>query len=160
MLPLPDLLQRCRAAGVKLTPQRIAIFECLECRRGHLSAEEVYQDVLRRYPTLSFATVYNTLQLLTGMGEVRELIVDELRRRYDVNTEAHHHAVCRECHRIVDVPLNLVSGALPDAGEKIDGCDFTIERVSVQFTGLCRACGGPRSIGAPAPRQGGGTKRC
>jgi len=123
-----------------LTPQRTAIFECLESRRGHLSAEDVYQDVLQRCPTLSFATVYNTLELLTGMGEVREVIVDELRRRYDVNTEAHHHAVCRGCHRIVDVPLELVGGALPEAGVTLPGYDFTIERVSVELTGLCRAC--------------------
>jgi Fur family peroxide stress response transcriptional regulator len=140
MLALPELLQKCRDAGVKLTPQRIAIFECLGERRGHLSAEEVYQDVLQRYPTLSFATVYNTLELLTELGQVREVIVDELRRRYDVNTEAHHHAVCRGCHQIVDVPLELVGAVLPEAGVKLAGYDFTIERVSVEFTGLCRAC--------------------
>jgi Fur family peroxide stress response transcriptional regulator len=141
MLPLEELLQRCRERGVKLTPQRIAIFECLGTRRGHLSAEEVYQDVLERYPTLSFATVYNTLQLLTEMGQVREVIVDELRRRYDVNTEPHHHAVCRQCHSIVDVAPALFghTWAEPPA-DLLTGCDFRVEAVSVEFSGLCGAC--------------------
>ncbi|MCC2671516.1 MAG: Fur family transcriptional regulator [Armatimonadetes bacterium] len=141
MLPLEDLLQRCRERGVKLTPQRIAIFECLGTRRGHLSAEEVYQDVLARYPTLSFATVYNTLQLLTEMEEVREVIVDELRRRYDVNTEPHHHAVCRRCHTIVDIVPELLGASWPALPqEALPGCDFRVEAVSVEFTGLCGAC--------------------
>ena len=64
----------------RLTPQRLAIFKYLARHPGHPTAEEVYRDVLERYPTLSFATVYNTLELLAEMGEVRMVIVDELRR--------------------------------------------------------------------------------
>ena len=144
MLPVPALLQRCRELGVKLTPQRIAIFECLEQRQGHLSAEEVYQDVLQRYPTLSFATVYNTLQLLTEMGEVHELIVEELRRRYDVNTRPHHHAICRNCHGIFDVEPALL-GAAWASPETVDlaGGRFRVETVSIELTGLCGACASP-----------------
>jgi len=148
MLSVPALLQRCRERGVKLTPQRIAIFECLEHRQGHLSAEEVYQDVLPRYPTLSFATVYNTLQLLTEMGEVHELIVDELRRRYDVNTDPHHHAICRKCHRIFDVEPAVLGTAWagPETVDVVGG-GFRVETVSVELTGLCSAC---ERTGAPA----------
>jgi Fur family peroxide stress response transcriptional regulator len=152
MIAVPELLERCRAAGVKLTPQRIAIFECLAARRGHLSAEEVYQDVLQRHPTLSFATVYNTLQLLTAMGEVREVILDELRRRYDVNTEAHHHAVCRVCHQITDVPLDAVGEAVASAGTRLPGSDFYVERVAIEFSGLCAAC--EAAQGQPSPGTG------
>jgi len=147
MLSVPALLQRCRERGVKLTAQRIAIFECLAHRQGHLSAEEVYQDVLPRYPTLSFATVYNTLQLLTEMGEVHELIVDELRRRYDVNTAPHHHAVCRSCHRIFDVEPAVLGTAWagPETVALADG-GFRVEAVSIELTGLCGGC----ERGAPA----------
>jgi Fur family peroxide stress response transcriptional regulator len=141
MLSVPALLQRCRERGVKLTPQRIAIFECLAERQGHLSAEEVYQDVLQRYPTLSFATVYNTLQLLTELGEVHELIVDELRRRYDVNTAPHYHAVCRHCHRIFDVePAALGMPWAEPATVCLGGSEFRVERASIELTGLCGPC--------------------
>lgn len=154
MLQLPELLGRCRTRGVKLTPQRVAIFESLIGHPGHPSAEEVYQDVLVRYPTLSFATVYNTLQLLTKLGEVREIIVDELRRRYDANVGPHQHAVCRHCHRIVDVRLSeermdsafWTRLAEPD----LRAHGFVVESASVEFSGLCGAC----AAGAPAVGAG------
>lgn len=139
MQHLTELIDKCRGRGVKLTPQRIAIFECLMQQGGHPSAEEIYQEVLQRHPTLSFATVYNTLQLLTDLGEVREVIVDELRRRYDLNTDSHQHAVCRQCHRIVDVRVGTGEVA---ALEQIDlgAYDFAIEKATIQFTGLCGSC--------------------
>ncbi len=150
MQPLPELMARCRGRGVKLTPQRLAIFEYLARHPGHPTAEEVYRDVLARYPTLSFATVYNTLELLAEMGEVRKVIVDELRRRYDVNTEPHQHAVCRQCRRIVDVREDEIGGGklLRQALEQVDlsARDFSVEGASVEFAGLCGDC----ARGAPA----------
>jgi Fur family transcriptional regulator, peroxide stress response regulator len=144
MQPLPQLMARCRGRGVKLTPQRLAIFEYLARHPAHPTADEVYQDVLARYPTLSFATVYNTLELLADMGEVRKVIVDELRRRYDVNTDPHQHAVCRQCRRIVDVGEDEIGGGelLRQALEQLDlkSRDFVVESASVEFAGLCGDC--------------------
>ncbi|HEU4751878.1 MAG TPA: transcriptional repressor, partial [Armatimonadota bacterium] len=88
-----------------------------------------------------FATVYNTLQLLRDMGQVRELIVDELRRRYDANTDAHHHAVCRRCHAIVDVEPEEAREALQSlARARLGRSGFSVETVAVEWTGLCRDC--------------------
>jgi Fur family transcriptional regulator, peroxide stress response regulator len=153
MQPLPQLMARCRGQGVKLTPQRLAIFEYLVRHPGHPTAEEVYRDVLARYPTLSFATVYNTLELLAEMGELRMVIVDELRRRYDVNTDPHQHALCRECRRIVDVREDEIGGGdlLRQALERVDlsARDFIMESASVEFAGLCGECA--RAHRAPGP---------
>lgn len=144
MKPLPQLMAHCRARGVKLTPQRRAIFEYLAGHPGHPTAEDVYRDVLPRHPTLSFATVYNTLELLAEMGEVRMVIVDELRRRYDVNTEPHQHAVCRQCRGILDVREEEIGGGelLRQALAQADlrHRDFLVESASVEFSGLCGAC--------------------
>jgi Fur family peroxide stress response transcriptional regulator len=137
-------MARCRGRGVKLTPQRLAIFEYLGRHPGHPTAEEVYRDVLERYPTLSFATVYKTLELLAEMGELRMVIVDELRRRYDMNTEPHQHAVCRQCRRIVDVREDEIGGGerLRQALEQVDlsARGFIVEGTSVEFAGLCSEC--------------------
>ncbi len=144
MEPLPELTARCRERGGTLTPQRLAIFEYLARHPAHPTAEEVYRDVLARFPTLSFATVYNTLELLAEMGEVRKVIVDELRRRYDVNTEPHQHAVCRQCRRIVDIHEDEIGGGerLRRALGQVDlsGHDFVVEGASVEFAGVCGAC--------------------
>lgn len=135
-----ELLADCRARGVKVTPQRIAIFEALLTREGHLSAEEVFHQVRERHPSLSFATVYNTLQLLVQMGRAREVIVDELRRRYDLNLKPHHHAICRECHRIVDIRPED-AGSLTEARcADLSGYGFRVESVAIEFTGLCARC--------------------
>lgn len=139
MLSLPELIQECRRRGVKITPQRRAIFECLQSRRDHPTAEEIFRQVRRGHPSLSFATVYNTLQLLQEMGQVREIIVDELRRRYDVNTRAHHHAICRRCRRIQDVPLPEDAIELEAVARRgPDG--FRVEAVTLEWSGLCGAC--------------------
>jgi len=144
MRPLADVMGACRERGVRLTPQRLAIFDSLGRHPGHPTAEEVYRDVLARYPTLSFATVYNTLELLAEMGEVRKVIVDELRRRYDVNTEPHQHAVCRQCRRIVDVREDEIGGGelLRQALDQVDlgARDFIVEGASVEFGGVCGEC--------------------
>jgi Fe2+ or Zn2+ uptake regulation protein len=144
MRPLADVMAACRERGVRLTPQRLAIFEYLAGHPGHATAEEVYRDVLARYPTLSFATVYNTLELLAELGEVRKVIVDELRRRYDVNTEPHQHAVCRQCRRIVDVRSDEIGGGelLRQALGQLDLSvrDFIVEGATVEFAGLCGEC--------------------
>ncbi|MFN3651517.1 MAG: Fur family transcriptional regulator [Armatimonadota bacterium] len=140
MLALERLIDDCRARGIKVTPQRTAIFEALLRHPGHPSADEVYQEVLQRYPMLSFATVYNTLQLLTEMGQVREVIVDELRRRYDLNAAPHQHAVCRLCHRIEDVPIRAEDALRPAARSALQDCGFQLETATVQFIGLCGSC--------------------
>ena len=158
MQPLPQLMARCRARGVKLTPQRLAIFEYLARHPRHPTAEEIYRDVLARYPTLSFATVYKTLELLAEMGEVRTVIVDELRRRYDANTEPHQHAVCRQCRRIVDVREEEIGGGefLRQALEQADlsAHDFLVEGASVEFAGLCGECARARGESCQASGAG------
>jgi len=141
MLSLPELLGKCRRQGVRLTPQRIAIFEILAAHGGHPTAEEIYQQILRQHPTTSFATVYNTLELLTRMGEIREVVVDELRRRYDPNTGPHSHAVCRRCRRILDIPPEI-TGSLTSSLQTTDltRFDFAVESTTLEFSGLCGGC--------------------
>jgi Fur family peroxide stress response transcriptional regulator len=141
-----QLLTECRSRGMKVTPQRVAIFEALRDTHGHPSADEVFHSVRRRHPSLSFATVYNTLQMLAQFGCIREIIVDELRRRYDLNPHAHHHAVCRGCHAITDVAPEQVPALSALAAADLAGFGFIAEGVTVQFRGLCAGC-------APHPAQ-------
>jgi Fur family peroxide stress response transcriptional regulator len=141
MLPLDQLKEECRTRGVKLTVQRVAIFKCLQHRLDHPTAEDVYQEVRQLHPGLSFATVYNTLELLTQMGAVREIVVDELRRRYDVNAAPHQHAVCRGCHRILDVPMDHGATLQRLLGETdLRPYDFLADGATIEFTGFCGAC--------------------
>ena len=119
----------------RLTPQRLAILEFLEGNRDHPSADDIYRKVKTGFPTMSRATVYNTLDLLCRRGEIAELTVDPQRRRYDPDTSAHHHLICRSCGLIVDIfrdfQLSLSDG---------ESESFLVESTHVQFTGLCPPC--------------------
>lgn len=120
--------------GLKLTPQRLAILEYLEQTREHPSAEEIYNALKDRFPSMSFATIYNTLEVLTKKGLVKELPLDSSKKRFDPFTHPHHHFVCKGCGKIVDVEKHFEI-AIPE-----DIKDKEIEEFQVVFIGLCKDC--------------------
>jgi Fur family peroxide stress response transcriptional regulator len=120
----------------KRTPQRLAILEYLDGNISHPSAEDIFQAVSKKYHSMSFATVYNTLNTLTGAGALRELTIDPNRKRYDPDTTRHHHLICINCRKIVDVPEEKISVDLPKG---LSG-DFTVLGNHVEFYGHCPAC--------------------
>lgn len=128
-------MERYRDIGFKLTPQRLAILEYLEGNSKHPSAEEIYGAVKGSFPTMSFATVYNTLEALKDKGKIQELTIDPERKRYDPNTGSHHHLICVKCRQIVDVmrsfDLQLPEGEM--GGYRLLGSH-------VEFYGICQKC--------------------
>jgi Fur family peroxide stress response transcriptional regulator len=127
--------EKYRGLGFKLTPQRIAILDFLTGNLSHPSADDVYRAVRRRFPTMSFATVYNTLETLKGRGLVQELTGDPVKKRFDPNPRPHHHLICTRCRRIVDVH---VAYRLPVADHDRAGFDITGNHI--EFLGICPAC--------------------
>jgi Fur family peroxide stress response transcriptional regulator len=128
-------MDKYRDRGLKLTPQRIAIFDYLDGNKGHPSADDIYRAVSRRFPTMSFATVYNTLAALRDRGGIRELTIDPAKKRYDPDTGQHNHLICLECRRVVDV-AGVYDLELPDSFKY----DFTVLAAHVEFHGLCPDC--------------------
>ena len=120
----------------KRTPQRLAILEYLDGNTTHPSADEIFKSVSKKYQSMSFATVYNTLNTLTGSGALRELTIDPDRKRYDPDTSLHHHLICVTCKKIVDVPEEEISVDLPKAQSR----DFLVLGNHVEFYGQCPAC--------------------
>jgi len=121
--------------GFKRTSQRLAILDYLEGNTFHPSAEDVYRAVTKKYCSLSFATVYNTLNTLARSGAVRELTLDPERKRYDPNIEPHHHLICVTCKKVIDVFEDVPVG-IPKRIEK----KFSIFSKHVEFYGRCSGC--------------------
>ncbi|MBI2470457.1 MAG: transcriptional repressor [Planctomycetes bacterium] len=131
---LTDIL---RNHGMKITPQRLMIFKVLENNTSHPSAEEVFKRVKRIYPTVSFTTIYKTLETLRDLGEVTELIIDEDRKHYDPNTDTHHHVICSNCKKIHDIFEDFSPHVkLPDSLRK----DFAVSGFQISFHGTCKEC--------------------
>jgi len=124
-----------KGSRLKRTPQRLAILQFLDGNTSHPSAEDIYRAVSKQYQSMSFATVYNTLHALTKAGVLRELTIDPERRRYDPDTSCHHHLICINCGRIVDVSGGVTVDLPSDMAR-----DFTILGNHVEFYGRCPAC--------------------
>lgn len=131
-------IAQCRAAGLSVTHQRLAIFEAVmaNCNR-HPSAEIIYHTVRERYPTISFNTIYKNLETFEELGIVVKVNPLYNEARYDADVRPHHHLICRQCKKIVDVHDKKLD-RLPAPEEAGDG--FEVENWTVQFTGVCAEC--------------------
>src|SRR5689334_5301782 len=94
-----SMLAGLRAAGFKLTPQRRAIVALFADDLTHPTAQSIFERLKNEHPTLSFATVYNTLDALSKAGTSGVIKVGSA-ARFDPNTDPHHHAICERCERI------------------------------------------------------------
>jgi Fur family peroxide stress response transcriptional regulator len=128
-------MQEYRQLNMKLTPQRIAILNFMKGNTSHPSAEDIYKAVQKEFPTMSFATVYNTVEALKNKGILRELKIDSNKKRYDPDCSTHHHLICTKCKKVVDVVKNFKLNLSEDL---IDGFELTGN--SIEFFGLCRNC--------------------
>ena len=115
--------------GVQPTQQRIDIAQILFDRPQHLSADQILKMVNDSRPSVSKATVYNTIGLFADKGLVRQVIVDPSRVFYDSNTSEHHHLYDIDRGTLTDISVDqlTVSGApeLP-AGMVTEGIDVII----------------------------------
>jgi Fe2+ or Zn2+ uptake regulation protein len=124
------MLAELKRAGLKLTPQRLAIARELAGDESHPTAQELYERLLPSFPTMSFATVYNTLDVLARNGLVRTIRLGSA-VRFDPNVTAHHHAVCDACGIIVDLPAD----APPRTAH-----GFSVRSEERTYRGSCSRC--------------------
>ena len=80
------------------------ILEIVETPRSHMTAEQVFEDLRRTYPSVVLATVYNNLNKLWEAGKIRRISVDGMPDRYD-RILRHDHLVCRFCGALQDLDL-------------------------------------------------------
>jgi Fur family peroxide stress response transcriptional regulator len=100
---LESVCARLRAHGHRVTPQRLAIMEFVFSSAQHPTAQQIYEALQARFPTMSLATVYKTLHLLEELEEVAVLGVEAEGARYDgAQPVPHAHLVCERCGAVVD----------------------------------------------------------
>jgi Fur family transcriptional regulator, peroxide stress response regulator len=127
----------CRDEGIKLTHQRIEIFREVAQAGDHPDAEQVFQRVRDRMPTVSLDTVYRTLWLLNDLGLVETLGSSRERTRFDANLNKHHHFVCVQCGFTRDFySSDFDNIKIPDS----IGSLGEIEATQVVVRGICREC--------------------
>jgi Fe2+ or Zn2+ uptake regulation protein len=100
-----DTLREC---DIQPTPQRVAVAEFVLRTDTHPTADEVWATVRRRCPTLSRATVYNTLNLFAEKGLLKLQPLKDGVIVFDAHVEPHHHLIDDETGKVFDVPWNAV----------------------------------------------------
>ncbi|MDZ7729001.1 MAG: Fur family transcriptional regulator [Dehalococcoidia bacterium] len=132
-----ELADRLRGSGLRVTPQRLGVYEALASSGDHLTPERVLDRVRGQHPSMSLNTVYEVLETLTSLGAIRRGDVSAGPRRYDANMAPHHHLVCRGCGRQVDVDCAELNAPCL---EPVDDHGFVVEEAQVTFYGHCEAC--------------------
>lgn len=97
-----------RQHGIQPTPQRLAVAQIVLSRESHPSAEEVWTKVRRRCPTISRATVYNTLNLFVKRGLLKLQVLKEGMAVFDAEVDPHHHFIDDETGKVYDVPWEML----------------------------------------------------
>ena len=116
------------------------MLEAVRSLHNHPTSADVYDVVREKHPSISRATVYRNLNVLTEQGEVLHIPVAGGADRYDFRCDCHYHAICRECGVVYDVEMpseDLLSSVRDTHGFHIEGFDII-------FTGLCPDCANPK----------------
>lgn len=121
-----------KSKGIKLTPQRIAVYKYLAENHTHPDALTVYNNIIKTNPSFSKTTVYNCLQTLTECGLLIPVNIDKDKIHYDADTSFHGHFRCINCGEIYD--FKCTEGGVCG----IDG--FEIRHKDVYYSGICSRC--------------------
>ena len=123
----------------KLTPQREAVFQVIQERDDHPTASEIFEAARQRLPSISYATVYNSLRYLKQAGLVLEINFGDSASRYDRETDRHDHAICNDCGKLVDFDLPDAAKLMQAAARK---SQFQPASVHLTLRGRCPDCCG------------------
>jgi Fur family peroxide stress response transcriptional regulator len=135
---------RKKSAGVdepgstmKLTRQRQVVLQVIHASEQHPTASEVFEQARKQLPTISYATVYNSLRFLKDAGLVHEITFGNAASRYDSETGRHDHAICTDCGKLVDFDLSEAVDLMRTAARRTR---FKPESIHLTLLGLCPDC--------------------
>lgn len=132
-----ELIAALKECNYRLTPQRVELVRLIAVSEGHPSANQFYEKIQKKFPTISQSTVYKTLALLKEMNQVYEIDLRE-DSHYDGNRpQPHPHLICMKCNKIVDGEVSLDMEAIRKV-EQASG--FTILRPQITLYGYCPDC--------------------
>jgi Fur family peroxide stress response transcriptional regulator len=130
--------RKSKEFGLKITPQRTAVFEELVKAKDHPTADHIYKKIVKRIPNISFDTVNRTLSTFAEIGLTKVVEGYGQAKRYDPDLGAHHHFRCVRCACIIDFQSKDYDDIAVHAeiGER-----FTVTGKKVVLEGLCGRCG-------------------
>ena len=133
-----DITRKLSEQGYRLTPQRMLVLSAIENSDDHISAEEIYAQVIARYPYVNISTIYRNLELLKRLGLVTETDLGGGRVRYHPADKGHHHhLVCQECGKVIDLNESVL---YPLKDILLREYHFSADMRHLAIFGRCKKC--------------------
>jgi Fe2+ or Zn2+ uptake regulation protein len=132
-----ELIAALRATGRRVTMPRLLVHRHLRAADRHVTAEQLYAELAEQVPSLSAATVYDTLDLLDELGLIRRVSTPRGATTYDSRTDDHHHMICRACGRVEDLDAEVETAAAEKAAH---AAGFAPAFAQLTVSGLCSDC--------------------
>jgi len=120
-----------------LTKQREVVLKVIREAHEHLTANDVFAEAKRQLPSISFATVYNSLRYLKEAGHIAEIKFGDGASRFDRMTSRHDHAICTSCGKLVDIEMDVPDEILKRAARY---SKFKPESIEFTLRGKCPDC--------------------
>lgn len=119
------------------TIQSSLVLETVRKLQCHATADEVYSEIIKTYPTISRGTVYRNLQRLCETGEIRKREIPDGADRFDHLCDDHYHIRCVKCGRVFDVDMEYI----PNLEQSVrDAHGFSFTGHDIVFKGICPEC--------------------
>ena len=134
---MTDYAVRLKESGLKATFQRMNILETIE-KHGHMTIEEIYEEVVKVHPSLSLATVYKNIILMVENGVLVEVPIAGKKSKYELAKEDHIHLICTECGAVEDKMCLEKTDALFHHLSQEE--HFSLNRRQVNLYGVCQKC--------------------
>ncbi len=129
--------RKSKEHGLKITPQRTAIYQELLKAKNHPSADDIYKRIVKKIPNISFDTVNRTLLTFSKIGIINVVEGYGQAKRYDPDMDIHHHFRCIQCGSIIDFHNKEYANiTVPEEINK----QFTVLSKKVVLEGLCSKC--------------------
>ena len=124
-----------REHNLKATPQRLAIADILYMN-GHISIENLYTNMIKKFNSISLATIYKNINLMLETSFIQEVKIPHAKSVYELTKETHSHLACENCGMVQDIVINL--NTIIDETSKTNS--FQISSSELVLSGTCKDC--------------------
>ncbi len=127
--------EKLKEKGLKITPQRIIIYDAVVQLKNHPSAENIIDYIKTNHPYISVGTVYKILNVLVENKILKKVKSERDVMRYDAIIEHHHHLYCNDTDKIEDYEDEQLDRLIHEYFERKQINNFKIEDIKLQITG-------------------------
>ena len=124
-----------RQHNLKATPQRLEITNALYTN-GHISIENLYDVMLKKFNSISLATIYKNINLMLEASFIQEVKIPNEKSVYELTKDTHSHIICDSCGEIMDIELDL-NAVVSDAAQT---SNYKINKSDLILSGTCKNC--------------------